>query len=288
MARTDTHRPAALAPADYDFVAFDYLKCEDLGDALFLQENRKRKAAHMARTGGAYSGHEHGGNCFICGASAMYTATFHHRPTNVYIRTGLECADKLEHDSGEGELFRKRVRSALEQTAGKKKAKATLEAAGVSKAWDVFTSTEEGKREESIICDIVGKLVQYGNISPAQLAFVRRLVDAIENRATIEATRAAEQAAAAPVPAAEKRITVTGKVLTIRQPDAYDQFGTVRMLVQHDTGWKVWGSVPSSIIGSLSVGSVVQFDASVKPSDKDTKFGFYSRPTKAKILKQAA
>ena len=284
MARTDAHRPAEIIPADYDFVAFDYIKCEDLGDALFLKANRERKAAHMARTGGVYSGHEHGGSCFICGAAAMYTATFHHRPTNVYIRTGLECADKLEADSGAGELFRKQVRGALEANAGKRKAAATLAAGGLTKAWDVYTSTEEGKREEEIIRDVVGKLVRFGSISPKQFDLLDRLVKAIENRATIEAQRTAQAEAAAPVPVVDKRMTVTGKVLTIR----YDEdFGIKKMLLQHAEGWKLWGTVPGCMFNELKAGDSVQFDAAVKPSDKDTKFGFFSRPTKAKILQAA-
>ena len=42
MARKDIHRPAAIEPADYEFVAFDYLPNEGdpLGAAMFLAEQR--------------------------------------------------------------------------------------------------------------------------------------------------------------------------------------------------------------------------------------------------------
>ena len=55
--RKDIHRPGAIEPADYEFVAFDYLPSSpgDIGQAMFLAEQRKAKRAHMERTGGFYS-----------------------------------------------------------------------------------------------------------------------------------------------------------------------------------------------------------------------------------------
>ena len=139
MARKDIHRPAAIEPADYVFVAFDHLpgSSGDLGEALFMQEQRKYKRAHMARTGGKYSGHEHGGLCHICGSvNAIYSATFYHEKSNSYIRTGLDCADKLECEGIEA--FRKNVKKAKEAAAGKRKAKETLEKLGLGKAWELL------------------------------------------------------------------------------------------------------------------------------------------------------
>lgn len=31
--RTDTHKPSAIIPEDYQFVAFDYIRIESLGEA---------------------------------------------------------------------------------------------------------------------------------------------------------------------------------------------------------------------------------------------------------------
>jgi len=105
--RTDIHRPSAIVPADYDFIGFNYLPTDrDLSGIFPAFNDRALIRAHMQRTGGTWSGHEHAGNCHICGAHCIYTATFHHRPTNVYIRCGLTCTDGLEMDSGAGERFR--------------------------------------------------------------------------------------------------------------------------------------------------------------------------------------
>lgn len=281
MARTDIHRPAAIEPTEYDFVGFQYLRCDGLGDAMFLQSERQRIQAHRERTGATNSDHEHGGNCDICGSvNAIYKALFWHRPTNTYISTGLDCAEKL--DCEEVDSFRRSVRSALDQKAGKRKAQAELELAGLGKAWEIYAAAgADRKYEEATISDIVAKLVQYGSLSDKQLAFVGSLLVKIDNRAAIEAKRAEEMAAAAPVPVSDKRMTVTGIIRSIKVPNYdRDDFGPTRILVQHVDGWKVYGSLPSNL-RDIKVGETVKFDASVKASDKDAKFGFFSRPTKA-------
>lgn len=283
MSRTDIHRPSVIVPADYDYVGMECVKIECLGDAEFAFQERQRIAGHMQRTGGTYSRHAHGGNCHVCGASAIYAALFYHKPTNVYVRTGTDCADKLEWDSGEGEAFRQKVRAAIERKAGKAKAQAILEASDLAAAWAVFVAApaEADRREESTIRDIVGKLVHFGSISDAQANFLRKLVDAIGRRAEIDARRAAENAAAAPVPVTEERIAIQGKVLSIKRPNIeYGEFAT-RTLVQHADGWKVWGTLPTSI-EDAAIGDTVEFSAKIKPSDRDPKFGFFSRPTKAR------
>lgn len=283
MNRTDIHRPAVLVPEDYEFVAFEYIKLDDFGSCGFILAERATISAHMARTGATYSHHAHGGNCHICGAHAIYTALFYHRPSSVYIRTGLDCADKL--DCGDVERFRKQVTSALEQVAGKRKAQALLEATRLGQAWTIYLAgpQDTDRREEGILRDIVGWLVQHGRISDPQMTFLRRLVDGIVNRPTIEAARLAESLASAPVPITAKRMRILGQVLSVRRADGRNVF-TSRMLVRHADGWKVWGSIPSAIAGDITTGATVAFDAALKVSDKDQKFGYFSRPTKAEIL----
>ena len=320
MARKDIHRPAAIEPADYQFVAFDYLPSSpgDLGQAMFLAEERRRKRAHMERTGGTYSGHEHGGLCHICGSvNAIYSATFYHEKSNAYIRTGLDCADKLECEGIEA--FRKNVKKAKEANAGKRKAKAILEEKGLGKAWELYeadiakrkayaeackawdeTNADEATgrpefiestRDETTALDIVSRLVKWGNISDKAAAFLATLIDRIERAPEIAAERAAakalENANAKPVPAASGRVMVKGEVLTIREQDGF--YGPqIKMLVKAEDGWKVWGTVPAAIAAEVEKGSVVEFAASLKQSDNDEYFGFFSRPAKAKVFKALA
>jgi hypothetical protein len=295
--RTDIHRPAAINPEDYEYVGIECLKIEDLGDAEFAMRERERIQAHMARTGGTYSDHAHGGNCHVCGASAIYTVLFHHAATNTYIRTGGDCAEKL--DLGNAEIFRSKLAAARdcaaaarELKAGKTKAKALLAEAGLETAWGIYAAgwqKDEG-REEETVRDIVGKLVRYGDMSDKQAAFLASLVDRIGRRAEIAAERAAEAEAAAPVPVTESRVKVRGKVLTKRAEDScfgrYERT-VIKVLVKHADGYKLWGNLPDSLATEVAAGDEIEFDARVKRSDKDPKFGFFSRPTKARKLAAA-
>lgn len=284
MARTDIHRPSAINPDDYQFVAWEWLR-EAYDDPTIMAGERSAIVGHMNVTGGTYSHHQHGGNCHICGAAAVYTALFYHAATNTYVRTGEECARKL--DSGlDASAFRKRVAHFEEARAGKQKAQALLTAKGLDAAWAIYSAEIETKTyEESTVKDMVGKLVQYGNISDKAAAYLAKLVERIAQAPAIEAARKAEQAAASPVPVSDKRMTVEGVVLAIKQPAwAREANADVwKMLVKADAGWKVYGSRPASLAGAER-GQRVRFDAKVVASKDDAKFGFYSRPTKAAIM----
>ena len=279
--RTDIHRPSAIIPDDYQFVAFDNVKIESFGDCFLLDENRQIKAAHMARTGGKYSQHEHGGSCYVCGAGAIWTATFYHAATNAYIKTGLDCADKLGFGYGDFNAFKRSVTNALEAVAGKRKAQAYLTDKGLSRCWDLYIAAGLGigpstPYEESTIIDIVGKLVRYGSVSEKTENFLGILLGKIDNRAVAAAQRAAEHEAAEVCP--EGRGIITGEILSTRSEES--QFGTViKMLIRDDRGFKVWDSMPGGL--DAKRGDRVCFSANVTRSDKDEKFGFYKRPTKA-------
>lgn len=275
--RTDIHRPAVIRPEDYEFVGFEYLKIEGFGDCAAILAEREVIRAHMDRTGGTYSSHQHGGNCHVCGAAAIYTVLFYHEATNSYVRTGQECAELLGCRE-DGDKFRRAVQDAREAAAGKRKAQALLDDAGLSAAWPVYLQGG-ASHEAATVVDIVGKLVRYGSISPAQTNYLRSLVDRIQRRPEIEAQRAKEHEAAAPLPITDRRVTICGTVVSVRSND----FGA-RMLVKHADGWKVWGSLPASLDSDGLTGKTVEFCATVKPSKDDAKFGFFSRPTKARVL----
>ena len=52
MKRTDRHRPSAIRPEDYQFVACHYIGCKDLdpGEAIMNAENRRMIWEHFDRT----------------------------------------------------------------------------------------------------------------------------------------------------------------------------------------------------------------------------------------------
>jgi hypothetical protein len=116
-------------------------------------------------------------------------------------------------------------------------------------------------------------------------------------RAARDAERAARDAARADLPDfGDARTTVLGKVISTKVVES--QFGSsVKMLVEHEDGWKVWGTIPQAIScinqecgpyhfqRSLEKGDQVRFDARIQKSDRDAKFGFFSRATKAALVK---
>lgn len=280
--RTDIHRPSAIIAADYEYVAQECFKV-DGNDFAFIQYNRALIAAHFAKTGGTYSQHEHGGNCMVCGSvNAIYTTLFYHAKSNSYVRLGADCTEKLYgHDFGAAK-FRAQVKDAREHQAGKAKAQLILADNGLSAAWDI--NAGDGTRyEESTIKSIVGKLIQYGSISPKQVAFVASLLKKIDNRATIDAQRQEEKDAAAPCPTG--RTTVSGLVLSTKTQES--QFGlTFKMLVKADSGYKVWSTVPAGL-AEAQKGDRVAFVVTLAPSQDDTKFGFGSRPKAVSLTKAA-
>jgi hypothetical protein len=297
---------------------------------MFLAEERKRKRAHMDKSGGSYSQHEHGGLCHICGSvNAIYSASFYHAKSNSYIKAGLDCAQKLECSGIDA--FKKNVKKAKEAAAGKRKAKAILVEAGLAKAWELYEADvqarkdfaaenkawqeanpdpilisdnsgygviavgapkfKEYSREELVAQDIVSRLIKWGNISDKAASYLGQLLDLIERAPEIAAEKAAakalEMADAKPVPMVEGRVLVKGEVLSVKQQEGF--YGVqIKMLVKSEAGFKLWGSVPSALVDEVQKGSVVEFNASIQRSDKDEFFGFFSRPSKAKVIKALA
>jgi len=177
--RDDIHRPSAIIATEYDFVSFEYLGDFDIYERI---QNMKLINDHKARTGGSMSNHEHGGSCHICGAHAVYTAIFYHTQTNAYIRTGLDCAEKMGLVCDGASSFRKNVKKGIEAAKGKRKAQAVLQSLDMSAAWDIYVGEYVEKYEENTICSIVQNLVKYGSISDKQSDFVQKLLRKIADR----------------------------------------------------------------------------------------------------------
>jgi hypothetical protein len=186
MPRTDIHRPAAIVPADYHFVAVRY-DGPSASTLMSLAESRKALRDHMDRTGGKYSQHEHGGSCHVCGAGALYLAIYHHPKTNTYICVGEDCADKIDmYDVDAFAPVRRAVKDAKEYAAGKAKAEQLLTERGLQAALTI---------DHDIIKDLVRKLQQYGDLSDKQWTFLTKLVEEAPLRAAREEQRKAVDAA---------------------------------------------------------------------------------------------
>lgn len=81
------------------------------------------------------------------------------------------------------------------------------------------------------------------------------------------------------------RVEVTGTILKVE--DRETQFGTSwKMAVKDDRGFVVWMTAPSVLFNSPDPlkGRRVSVTVALTPSDKDKKFGFGSRPSKARFV----
>jgi hypothetical protein len=283
MKRTDVHAPSKIDPQAYQFVAYEFLPG---GAWEYLAVQRQIIREHMARTGGNYSGHEHGGNCMVCGnVMAMYTVLFYHANTNTYVRMGDICAQKVEmaYDNSAFNRFKDTVNGWRKALAGKNKAMNTLMEKGFGDAWDLFEvradKWKEYRDEENIICDIVGKLVKCGSVTEKTMNYVGILLERIKTRDERLAERRRKEEAAAPVPETEDRIQIIGKVVYTFY-DSESMFPGDRMIVETTDGWTVTGTRPNGI----EKGQKIQFMARVQVSKSNAKKGYFKRPTKVEVL----
>lgn len=220
MARTDIHRPSVINPADYNLIGFRYVG-RNADMTMAFANSRSVVAEHMAKTGGKYSNHEHGGTCYVCGAYAMTLAVYHHPKTNTYICTGEDCADKMDLATDGIDLFRKNMKSLANVYAGKRKAEKTLADLGLSRAWEIFNLDPKDKEfEEGTITSIVINTIRYGSISDKQVAFVKSLIEKIDNRAALKAEREKQNAISNYVGKVGQRIDIVGTIYFVRTFDS--------------------------------------------------------------------
>ena len=165
----------------------------------------------------------------------MLFRSFHHRATNTYIVTGMDCAQKMEMgDARVFRDFRSKVRAGLEAAAGKRKAEKTLADAGLSRAWAIYTAADASAHrwEENTITDIVSKLVRYGSISEKQQAFIGSLLAKIDGRAAVDAQRAAAKALSQHVGTVGERRAFS---LTVKAVPSFETaFGTMYVHICRD------------------------------------------------------
>lgn len=307
--RTDCHSPSNIIPENYEFVVVRTREDDEFG---FGGEAVRMFNNHRLRTGGVFSDHNHGGNCHVCGAWMIDYAIFYHQPTNKYIQTGLDCAAKIEH--GHEDDFR---RIAILRRANAKKMAAintaceylnqhdllnfieTLYTDGniggkiinhdQTNPWNQFLGIDIGDLPQSeieylsrqfwIMTNMVESLIKYG-WSDKQLNYAKKLTNDLKDVPTTVQKKLEQRTTTPDCPIG--KVKVIGVVVIMKSVEVF--YGYERkMLVQSDEGWKVWCTVPSSI-SDIAIGERCEFMCTLTQSDKDSKFGFGKRPTKARII----
>lgn len=168
-----------------------------------------------------------------------------------------------------------------EKKAAEVKAKRDAQIAKNLEAFPEFQTVLDYEGDNAFITDIRHKAYAW-DISEKQAAAV---IDAVKRDNEKQAAKAEERANATPL--TEGRQEFEGEVLTTKWQES-DFGGCTKMLVKLDTGSKVWGTVPAAIDGRGDLkGCRVKFTGTLKVSDDDELFGFYSRPAKAEVIADA-
>lgn len=84
--------------------------------------------------------------------------------------------------------------------------------------------------------------------------------------------------------------TVTGTLVSIKSQEGYYGRTTLKMLVEDERGFKVWGTYPTAFYHDkedADRGDRVTFTATLTRSDRDRDFGFFKAPKQAKVTERA-
>ena len=293
--RNDVHSPKNLIPENYEFVGVKILNQDALygDDSSYIIE-------HMKRTGGKFSTHEHGGFCDVCGnPNVLNYAVFYHKPTNTYIKTGLECADTIStfasaalHNAIKEVNHKKHLETRQKKAEARRQMlkeefinslKGTVLEPYASLI-DTAPSTNESY-EQATLRNILINGAQYGSLTDRQWAYAERLAKSIETPAASSKVPSAE--------VVEGKHEITGKIISIKYKTIEETtYPGYRMLIEDAEGRKYYGSAPAALLESVErdvdslINREVVLSANVSRSPKDPHFGFFKNPRLVKLLSE--
>lgn len=283
MTRTDIHAPTQMVPENYIALFFgDNGEKPDEDrevDEFTWNEQHKPPAELLARFMPelAYRGlHQ----CHHCGAYIRYYAILEHVPSHDTIVVGETCLERFGMTSNEFAEMRKNSADLRAQHRIKTAVKEFVDA-NPDLAWMANKETPEIYLGNTFLCDVAHKLRLYGYLSDRQITAVR---SSMAKSAERQQLKEQEPALTSPVPNGLQQ--VEGIVVSLKWTPGYtyNSPSVLKALVVDDRGFKVWGSVPRSIINEIERGMRITFEATLQRSDDDETFGFFKRPKKTILL----
>jgi len=262
-----------------------------LGLKVSVLENllgRARKAGHAipecksvivpcTRCGGSGIYSRFHGTCFRCGGNG--------KDPQASFRWTLEGTTPEAKAFVAGELNKLVARR--EKAAAKKavqrqsKVAALREAHPVIADLDIIVKDEDQQDLAAALPGFVWNVREtahrFGNLTEKQEAAVVKVLAQTRQR-LVERAEQRESAEDAP----EGRVVIEGEVVSVKVKETH--FGSRLVFTVRDArGFLVWGTVPAAL-DTVERGSKVRFTATLTRSDKDAKFAFAKRPSKAEIL----
>ena len=217
-----------------------------------------------------------GSTCFICstcGAAFKTGIIARHLETNEPITMGLDCADTLDlahvyaQSKGEIEMLRNK-------TARNKRAIAAE--LYREKHSDLVGFLESQSPSNSFARSLLDSIAGYGQLTGGQYSAAVRMMERHQEELT-------QKKIACPV----GRQRFTGVVVSIKKPSVYAEYPSFKAIIKvldGDEYYTVMGNITSAM-DDIDRGDTVTMTATIKKSDRDPSFGFYSRPSKVEISK---
>lgn len=302
--RTDVHRPSA---PEFDPQAYEFLACGDYGTSSERPDLREVNEAirRYEKLGYRIADHQPAGACGHCGARLRYHALLAREDARELLIVGETCVSS--RFTGQTAASFAALRKAAELDRSKQRSKAVWlrlcdahpGIAYASYAADIIDGYVSAARDPhdalhvkagadwalGTLADIAYKARRNGCASERQIAFVERLWAEVAERVAAHAERAPEPQVP---PAPAGKVEVEGVVVSTRWQDSDYGAGCLKALVASDAGWRVWTTVPASIVDATDKGDRIRFTATLTPKDGDPTFAIARRPTKASVLTSAA
>lgn len=228
-----------------------------------------------------YGNFNYDGKCQHCGTRLRYCNIYKNIENGELIVVGETCAtERLSLTLSQFKIRRAQSKTQAQETR--------IWRAQQYSTWIAEDATRAGLvsyLEENDRDDFYYSLLRYfrknGRLSEAQEKALRKSIKKQKEYTEAEAERVANAK-----PAPKGRVTIKGRVLGTKVKDTmWDSI--LKMTVEAEEGYRVWGTVPNSIYFDVRKGDIVEFTATVEPSETDNLFGFFKRPTKAQILEKA-
>jgi hypothetical protein len=216
--------------------------------------------------------------CDHCGKRIRYVAILKHLTTGEEIFVGETCLDsRFGISRAEFDALHKEGRlNAQRRTIAERVESFKAE-------YPIVNDLIARREDHYILADLAGKFERDAELSEKQLALVAKLFAQVDAQKVRQAEWSAKNAEllAKGVKCPEGRVAIDGIVISVKTY-TNDYGFQMKMLVQDQTGFKVWSSVPE--YRDVQTGAQIRFSASITPSSDDPLFGFAKRPTKCTVL----
>ena len=215
-----------------------------------------RRCGRCSGTGYVWATHVDGGRCFACGGAKGRYIGLQGLAASARARGRRETKFIAANHKGSPERLEKR--------------RVAAQAARSFLAEHVGLASVLAASGRGILRSFAQQLAARGSLSEKQVAAAFKV--------------AADVAAALPViEVPEGRQTVEGEIISVKEYfNSYTGGTDLKMLVLDPRGFKVFGSIPRSIIMDAERGAKVRFTARLEA--KELGFGFFKRPTQAEVI----